>query len=88
MLHKSLEQAGGIETQSQGDPCGCESGVCIACLTILMPEKNLSVCPMANHLVMTHTSNLPGSSIVYWNVSVSGRTQKHALIITRNSVTG
>lgn len=46
MLLKSLEQAnaptsqtGGIETQSQGDPCGYKSGVCIiaAFLTILMP---------------------------------------------------
>ncbi|XP_016074721.1 PREDICTED: syncoilin [Miniopterus natalensis] len=31
-------QAGGTETQSQGDPCGYKSGVCIvAFLTILMP---------------------------------------------------
>lgn len=32
-------QAGGIETQSQGDPCGYKSGVCIAAafLTILIP---------------------------------------------------
>ncbi|XP_066231831.1 syncoilin isoform X1 [Saccopteryx leptura] len=44
MIPKSLEQAntptsqtGGIETQSQGDLCGCKSGVCIVALTILMP---------------------------------------------------
>lgn len=30
-------QAGGTETQSQGDPCGYKSGVCIVALTILMP---------------------------------------------------
>lgn len=45
MQSKNLEeanaptsQAGGIETQSQGDPCGYKSGVCgVAALTILMP---------------------------------------------------
>lgn len=42
MLPKSLEQAptsqaGGIETQSQGDPCGYKSGVCIIAFLILFP---------------------------------------------------
>lgn len=39
MLSKSLErasaptsEAGGIETQSQGDPCGYKNGVCIELL--------------------------------------------------------
>lgn len=54
MLPKSLgqanaptSQAGGTETQSQGDPWGYNSGVCIIAapnLTILMPWDNLKGC--------------------------------------------
>lgn len=72
MLPKSLEQAnaptseaGGIETQSQGDTCGYKTGVClvVAFLTRLTLQEKIVSNNKLHHLGITG-GHIPPSCLV------------------------